>query len=70
MSDLGLSLPDLLRLVQAHLFLSGSAVVAALFVVGKEREATRLMERAVRQGARAEDAERRARSRWASWFAS
>jgi len=30
MSDLGLALPDLLRLVQAHLFLSGVAVVAAL----------------------------------------
>ena len=30
MHDLGLSLPELLRLIQAHLFLSGCAVVAAL----------------------------------------
>ncbi len=32
MTELGVALPDLLRLVQAHLFLSGSAVVAALVI--------------------------------------
>ncbi|MBT2189022.1 ABC transporter permease/substrate-binding protein [Sphingobium nicotianae] len=32
MADIGIALPDLLRLVQAHLFLSGCAVAAALLV--------------------------------------